>query len=114
MSERGTQPGWSFGAVALGVVIGVLLLASVPGNWYVAALLGLVGIGRWVARREWSNLGLLLLGAGFSWAMLSGRALLENALNADVWNNPSTGQFFAAGVAAMVLGGGIARLARPR
>jgi hypothetical protein len=85
-----------------------------PGSWYVAALLGLVGIGRWVARREWSSLGLLLLGTGFSWTVLFGRGLLEHALTSDVWNSPSTGQFFAAGVAAMVLGGGIARLARQR
>jgi hypothetical protein len=114
MSGSGTQPGWSFGAVALGCAVGVLPLVSVPGSWYVAGLLGLVGIGRWVARREWSSLGLLLLGMGFSWTVGFGRALLENALNSDVWNNPSTGQFFAAGVAAMALGAGIARVTRRR
>jgi hypothetical protein len=114
MSGNATQAGWSFGALALGVVLGVLTVAGGPIGWTVSGLLGLVGIGRWAARREWSSLGLLLLGAGFSWTVLFGRGLLENALNSNVWNSPSTGQLFAAGVAAMALGAGIARMTRRR
>jgi len=88
-------------ALTLGFVLGLATLIARESGFVLAGILGAIAIVSWVRRRQWSEIGLLLVGAGAAWAVILGRVVLL-AVNPTYVVDPINRVYL--GVAALVVG----------